>query len=130
MDLLLGGVDVLISVVEGSEFILSVVLDCGGRSDNWDGGGYGKWSLNWGGNSEGSSLNWCSNGEVSSLVDNRSSNGLDEWSMDSLDGCGLGKEWVACNDPDVGGCCEESRSFGDGDGLNWCEGNSVVGIDW
>jgi hypothetical protein len=67
VDLLLGGVDILVAVVEGSELILAVVLDGSGGGDNWDGSRSGK--SQGGGDSDGSSLE---------MVSNWSSNGLDE----------------------------------------------------
>jgi hypothetical protein len=122
--LLLGGVDVLVSVVEGSEFVLAVVLD-GGRADDGesgDGGGKCQGSGNW------ESLNlrneWTGDG-----ADELGSGGLDKLG----DWCWLGQEKLGgdsvCDNPEGGGCCQNCWAFWDGDGLKGGQWNSIPWIN-
>ena len=120
MDLLLGGVAVGVSVVEGSEFILAVVLDSGGGSNDWDRGR--------GSNGERSGVNWGGNGQRSSLMKDWSSNGLDEGCLNSMENR-LSNERMAGDNPDGGGCGQNGWALGDGDGLDWCQWNSVAGLN-
>jgi len=134
VDLLLGRVAVDVAVVEGAELILAVVLDGGGRSDDWDrgrgGNSEGSGDLNGGGNSQGRDLRG-SDSQGSGLGGSNevvSGDGLDEGRLNSLED-GLGNEGVAGYDPDGGRGGQDGRALGDCDGLNWCQGNSVAGLN-
>ena len=131
VDFLLGGVDVLVAVVEGSELVLAVVLDGGGGGDDWDGSGGGKSQGS--GDSDGSSLNLVDEGGSLNLGEERSGNCADE-----VRARGLGQVWgvgdeegslVGGDHSEGGGCGQECWAFWEGDGLKRCQRNSVVGLD-
>ena len=54
--------------------------------------------------------------------------GLDEGSLNSMENR-LSNERMAGDNPDGGGCGQNGWALWDGDGLDWCQWNSVAGLN-